>query len=213
MVLADRARAFRIAFVCTAASVLGGLLGYAIGIFLFEEIGKPVLEFYGYGPKFAEFQGTYNDWGAWAVFIAGVTPFPYKVITIASGVTALNFAVFMGASVIARGLRFFLLAGLLYWFGPAARTILEKYLGWITLALGVLLAGGFVAEIPDLPGCITEGDSLDEVFKMIEDAKRIWLETALERGKEIPEPQSERKYSGRFVLRVPKNLHRRLSIL
>ena len=92
MVLADRARAFRIAFVCTAASVLGGLLGYAIGIFLFEEIGKPVLEFYGYGPKFAEFQGTYNDWGAWAVFIAGVTPFPYKVITIMSGWTGMPLA-------------------------------------------------------------------------------------------------------------------------
>ena len=71
--------------------------------------------------------------------------------------------------------------------------------------------GGFVAEVPDLPGCITEGDDLDEVFRMIEDAKRIWIETALEKGKEIPEPREERKFSGRFVVRIPKTLHRRLA--
>ena len=95
MVLADRTRAFRLAFICTVASVLGGLLGYGIGVFLFEEIGLPLLEFYGFAPKFAEFQIKYNDWGAWAVFFAGVTPFPYKVITILSGVTALNLAIFL----------------------------------------------------------------------------------------------------------------------
>lgn len=145
MVLADRARAFRIAFVCTVASVLGGILGYAIGVFLFEEIGRPVLELYGYGPKFAEFQDTYNDWGAWAVFMAGVTPFPYKVITILSGVTALDIFIFTVASVAARGLRFFIVAGLLWHFGEPIRTFIEKRLSLLFGLFCALLVGGFAA--------------------------------------------------------------------
>ncbi len=145
MVLADRAKAFRIALVCTIASVLGGMLGYAIGLFLFEEVGRAVLEFYGYAPKFAEFQAKYNDWGAWAVFIAGVTPFPYKVITILSGVTALDLFVFTVASVAARGLRFFIVATLLWKFGDPIRDFIEKYLGLLFVLFCVLLAGGFVA--------------------------------------------------------------------
>ncbi len=145
MVLADRARAFRIAAVCTVASVLGGLLGYAIGLFLFEEIGKPVLELYGYGPKFAEFQDKYNDWGAWAVFIAGVTPFPYKVITILSGVTALDIFIFTVASVAARGLRFFIVAGLLWHFGEPIRDFIEKRLSLLFWLFCALLLGGFAA--------------------------------------------------------------------
>jgi membrane protein YqaA with SNARE-associated domain len=144
MVLADRAKAFRIALICTIASVLGGMLGYAIGVFLFEEVGRPMLEFYGYGPKFAEFQGKYNDWGAWAVFIAGVTPFPYKVITILSGVTSLDLLVFVVASVAARGLRFFIVAALLWKFGEPIRDFIEKYLGLLFVAFCVLLIGGFV---------------------------------------------------------------------
>ena len=144
MVLADRAKAFRIALICTIASVLGGMLGYAIGVFLFEEIGRPMLEFYGYGPKVAEFQGKYNDWGAWAVFIAGVTPFPYKVITILSGVTSLDLLVFVVASVAARGLRFFIVAALLWKFGEPIRDFIEKYLGLLFVAFCVLLIGGFV---------------------------------------------------------------------
>ena len=145
MVLADRAKAFRIAFICTAASVLGGMLGYGIGVFLFEEIGRPLLEFYGYAPKFAEFQAKYNDWGAWAVFIAGVTPFPYKVITILSGVTALDLFIFTAASVAARGLRFYIVAGLLWKFGEPIREFIEKYLGPLFVLFCVLLVGGFVA--------------------------------------------------------------------
>ena len=90
MVLAARTKWFKYAVVCTIASVLGGYLGYSIGYFAYETIGLPILEFYGKAEKFAEFQGMYNDWGAWIVFGAGVTPFPYKVITIASGVTALD---------------------------------------------------------------------------------------------------------------------------
>ena len=145
MVLADRAKAFRIAFICTVASVLGGMLGYAIGVFLFEEIGRPMLEFYGYAPKFADFQAKYNDWGAWAVFIAGVTPFPYKVITILSGVTALDIFIFIMASVAARGLRFYIVAALLWKFGEPIRDFIEKYLGLLFALFCVLLIGGFVA--------------------------------------------------------------------
>ncbi len=144
MVLAARDRAWRYAAVCTIASVLGGMLGYAIGMFLFESAGQPLLEFYGYAAKFDEFRGRYNEWGAWIVFIAGLTPFPYKVITIASGVTELDLAVFTVASVLSRGLRFFIVAALLWWLGPAVREFIEKRLGLMTIVFCVLLLGGFI---------------------------------------------------------------------
>ena len=145
MGLARRQRVWLYAAICTIASVLGGAFGYAIGYFLFDTVGQAVIDFYGMGEKFRTFTGWYNENGAAIVLFAGITPFPYKVITIASGVTGLNFAVFMAASVVARGLRFFLLAALLHWWGEQARDILERYLVWITLALGVLLVGGFIA--------------------------------------------------------------------
>jgi membrane protein YqaA with SNARE-associated domain len=144
MVLAARDSAWRYAAVCTIASVLGGMLGYAIGLFLFDSIGNPLLEFYGYAAKFDEFRGRYNEWGAWIVFIAGLTPFPYKVITIASGVTELDLGVFTVASVLARGLRFFIVAALLWWLGPPVREFIEKRLGLVTIVFCVLLLGGFV---------------------------------------------------------------------
>ncbi len=145
MVLKNPDRAWRIAFICTAASVLGGLAGYGIGYFLFEQIGRPVMEFYGHTAKFGTFRETYNEWGAWSVFIAGVTPFPYKVITILSGVTRLDVVIFMTASVAARGLRFFLTAALLWKFGPPIRAFIEKRLGLVFAVSCVLLAGGFAA--------------------------------------------------------------------
>lgn len=144
MVLAARQRAWRIATICTIASVLGGMLGYAIGYMAFEALGKPLLDFYGYTAKFNDFRAYYNDWGAWAVFIAGTTPFPYKVITILSGLTGLNLAVFTIASILARGLRFFLVAGLLWHFGAPIRTFIEKYLNILAVLFVVLLVGGFV---------------------------------------------------------------------
>ncbi len=144
MVLAQRARAFLLALNCTVASVLGGLLGYAIGYFLFETVGLPILEFYGYADRFAEFQGRYNEWGAWIVFIAGVTPFPYKVITITSGVVQLDLFVFTLASILARGLRFFVLAGLLWYFGPPIRDFIERRLGLVFTVFCILLVGGFI---------------------------------------------------------------------
>lgn len=145
MVLADRAKAWRFAAIATIASVLGGIAGYLIGYGLFDSIGQPVLELYGAMDKFETFRGRYNDYGAWIVFFAGVTPFPYKVITIASGVTALNFVVFMLASIASRGLVFFVICGLLYFFGQPIREFIEKRLGLVTTVFLVLLFGGFVA--------------------------------------------------------------------
>jgi membrane protein YqaA with SNARE-associated domain len=144
MILAAPRRAFLIAGVATVSSVLGGALGYALGAFFFDTIGQPVLGFYGYTDKFAEFQATYNEWGAWAVLIAGVTPFPFKVITILSGVTGLDFMVFTIASVVARAARFFLVAALLWKFGPPMRVFIEQRLGLMVTLFVALLFGGFV---------------------------------------------------------------------
>jgi membrane protein YqaA with SNARE-associated domain len=143
MIIAAPRRAFLIATVCLVSSVLGGLLGYYIGYGLFETVGRPVLEFYGKDAYFEEFATRYNEWGAWAVLIAGVTPFPYKVITIMSGVTQLNLGVFMVASVIARGLRFFIVAALLWKFGAPIRDFIERRLGLMFTLFVILLAGGF----------------------------------------------------------------------
>ena len=145
MVLAKRAKAWFYAAVATFSSVLGGAAGYAIGFFLFDLVGEPILSFYGKMEKFEQFAQGYNEWGAAIVLFAGVTPFPYKVITIASGVTALSFPVFMLASLVARGLRFYLVAALLYWFGPPIRDFIERRLGLVTLAFFVALFGGFIA--------------------------------------------------------------------
>jgi membrane protein YqaA with SNARE-associated domain len=144
MVIAAPRRAWLIAGVCTVSSVVGGLVGYGIGALLFDAVGQPVLDFYGYADKFAQFRGSYNDWGAWIVFGAGLTPFPYKVITIASGVTGLNLATFMIASVLARGLRFFLVTALLWYFGAPIKRFIERNLGWLTVLFFVLLLGGFL---------------------------------------------------------------------
>ena len=145
MVLADRTRAWLIAGVCTAASVIGGFLGYAIGYFLFEAIGQPIIEFYGLQEAFEGFKEAYASYGAIIVFGFGLTPLPYKVITIASGVAALNPLIFGLASVSSRGLRFFLEAALLYWLGPPVREFIEKRLEIVTLAVFVLGLAGFVS--------------------------------------------------------------------
>ncbi len=143
MVLADRARAWRIAFICTIASVLGGLAGYAIGALLFETVGKPLLAFYGYGDQFQHFTTRYNEWGAWIVAFAALTPFPFKVITIASGVAGLDLVVFTVASVLARGARFYLVAALLWRFGAPIQGFIERNLRILTTVFFVLLIGGF----------------------------------------------------------------------
>jgi len=144
MILAARERAWLIATVCTVASVAGGVAGYAIGALLFDTVGRPIVEFYGYMDRFQELQGRYEEWGAWIVAGAGFTPFPYKVITITSGVMHLDFWVFMIASVLSRGARFFLVALLLWHFGPPIRSFIERYLPQLTVLFFVLLLGGFI---------------------------------------------------------------------
>ena len=145
MILAARERAWLLAGLATLASVAGGMFGYGLGYFFYEAIGRPLIEFYGHAGKFGDFQLRYQDWGAWIVFIAGVTPFPYKVITITSGVVQLDLVVFTVASVLARGLRFFVLAGLLWYFGPPIRDFIERRLGLVFTLFCILLVGGFVA--------------------------------------------------------------------
>lgn len=145
MILARPDRAFAIATVALFASVAGGLAGYAIGWGLFEAVGRPVLDFYGRAEAAEAFNARFNDWGAWAVLVAGVTPFPYKVITIMSGWTGLNLAVFVVASLIARGLRFYLLALLLWRFGPPVRAFVERRLALVFTVFVALLVGGFLA--------------------------------------------------------------------
>ena len=145
LVLANRDKAFRLAAYATIASVLGGAFGYVIGYYLYEAIGIPLLDFYHYTAQFEKFCAAYNNYGAWVVFGAGITPFPYKIITIASGVTKLNFLVFMVASVIARGIRFYLIAWLLWKWGAPMKTWIEKNLGWLSILFFVLLVGGFLA--------------------------------------------------------------------
>jgi membrane protein YqaA with SNARE-associated domain len=144
LVRSHAGRAWWYALVCTVASVFGALLGSAIGALLYEAVAEPILNFYGYGEKFQPFAGKYNEWGAWAVLIAGLTPFPFKVITIASGATKLSLPVFILASIVARGIRFYAVAGLVYYFGPPVRQFIEKRLGLVfTLGLALLI-GGFV---------------------------------------------------------------------
>jgi len=143
MILARPERAWLIAGVALVASVLGGMLGYAIGAFAYEEIGRPILQALGKDAAMDAFNTRFNDFGFWAVLTAGVTPFPYKVITIMSGWTGLPVMTFMATSVLARGLRFFLVAALLWKFGAPIRDFIERRLGLVALAFVVLLFGGF----------------------------------------------------------------------
>lgn len=145
MVFADRTRWVRIAAVCTIASVLGAFLGYAIGAFLYETIGAPILAFYGKEDSFAEISEWYNIYGGWGVFFAALTPFPYKVLTIFSGVTGLNLVVFTVVSILGRGLRFFVVAWLLQRYGRPIQDFIERYLGVLFTLFVLLLFGGFYA--------------------------------------------------------------------
>jgi membrane protein YqaA with SNARE-associated domain len=143
MILAAPHRAFWIATVCLVSSVLGGLAGYAIGFFAFEEVGRPILASLGKAEAMLEFNQRFNDLGFWPVLIAGLTPFPYKVITIMSGWTGLPLGTFVVTSIVARGLRFFIVAGLLWKYGAPIRGFIERRLGLMFTLFVILLAGGF----------------------------------------------------------------------
>lgn len=144
MVLAARPQWWRIAATATAGSVLGGLFGYWIGAVLMDSWGHSILTFYGKEAAFTDLSARFEEWGGWAVLVAGVTPFPYKVITIFSGAVSLSLPVFIGVSILARALRFFVVAWLLYRYGPPIRTFIEKRLGLLFTLFIAALIGGFI---------------------------------------------------------------------
>jgi len=145
MILARPNRAFLIASVCLIASVLGGIAGYAIGALFYDQIGAPILAALGKADAMAEFNTRFNDLGFWPVLIAGLTPFPYKVITIMSGWTGLPLGTFIVTSIIARGIRFFVIAALLRQFGAPLCDFIERRLGLMFTLFIVILLGGFYA--------------------------------------------------------------------
>jgi membrane protein YqaA with SNARE-associated domain len=145
MILAQPRRAFLLAGLCTVMSVLGGFLGYAIGYFLFDAIGRPILEFYHAMGRYDALKAAFAQWGVWIIIIKGLTPIPYKLVTIASGVAQFPIVPFALASLISRSMRFFLLAALLWWFGEPVREFIERRLMLVTSLFAAALVGGFVA--------------------------------------------------------------------
>ena len=144
MALAKPHRAWHLATLTTVTSVLGGVLGYFIGYFLFEEVGRPLIEFYDAQDKFDTAKTWFDQYGIWVVFIAGFSPIPYKLFTITSGVLSLALLPFVLASAVGRGARFFLVAGVIYWGGEKFAAYLDKnidLIGWVTVAL---IAAGLV---------------------------------------------------------------------
>jgi len=142
MSLARPDRAYFYATLCTVTSVAGGILGYVIGAYLYDSLGLWLMQLYGYGAKVEAFREAYAEWGAWIILLKGMTPIPYKIVTIASGFAAYPILPFILLSFVARGMRFYLLAFLLNRYGPQARVILEERLGfWVTIGAVILIAG------------------------------------------------------------------------
>jgi membrane protein YqaA with SNARE-associated domain len=142
MSLARPDRAWRFAAICTLTSVAGGVLGYLIGAVLYDSVGLWLIRLYGYGDKIDAFREAYVHYGAWIILLKGLTPIPYKIVTIASGFAGYNFGLFVLLSLLTRGARFFAEAFLLKRYGPQARVIIEKRLGfWVTISALVLVAG------------------------------------------------------------------------
>jgi membrane protein YqaA with SNARE-associated domain len=144
MALARPRKSWFLAAVATIGSVLGGALGYAIGFLLLAKLAQPIINFYHYHAAFAAFQAKFAQYGVWVILIKGLTPIPYKIVTIAAGAAAFNFPLFMLASLITRGGRFFLEAGLLRIFGQAASDFIEKRLGLVTGLVAAGIVGGFL---------------------------------------------------------------------
>jgi membrane protein YqaA with SNARE-associated domain len=146
MALSRPDRAWRYAVACTLASVAGGMLGYLIGALLYDSVGQWIVRVWGYGDKIETIRQTFADYGYLIILGKGVTPIPYKIVTIASGFAGYNFAAFVGLSVLTRGARFFLEAFLLKRYGPRARVIIEERLGfWLTISVVVVVAGVIAA--------------------------------------------------------------------
>lgn len=145
MALARPDQAWRLATICTVASVLGGILGYSLGYFLFEAIAEPVLAAYGHADALARFESWFQRWGAAVILVKGLTPIPFKLVTIAAGAAKMDFATFLLTSAVTRGARFFLLAALIRRFGPGVRDFIERRLVLVTSAAALLLVLGVVA--------------------------------------------------------------------
>jgi membrane protein YqaA with SNARE-associated domain len=145
MCLARPEHAFRYAGICTIASVLGGIVGYAIGYLLYDTIGSFLIKLYNYGEQAEAFRAAYAEWGHWIILIKGATPIPYKIVTITSGFAAYDLFWFVVLSIITRGARFYLVAGLLYLWGDWAREFIERRLELLASLSLVLLIGGFAA--------------------------------------------------------------------
>ncbi|MDY7000840.1 MAG: VTT domain-containing protein [Thermodesulfobacteriota bacterium] len=142
--IAQRKRAFVLAFQCLVFSILGGAVGYVIGYYFMDLIGNPIIEFYGLTEKYAVVQNWYEKYSAWAVAAAGLTPIPYKLCTLTAGFFKIDFFVFLIASTLSRGLRFFAIAALIYAFGEKVRFFLEKRFDWVVVTALALLVLGFV---------------------------------------------------------------------
>jgi membrane protein YqaA with SNARE-associated domain len=144
LAVAAPTRALKFAAVCTAGSVLGGLAGYGIGFYAWDALGQPIVEFFNGAEKMTQIKALYDQHGALGILIAAITPIPYKVFTIFSGMMKYDLATFFGASVVGRGFRFFLVAGIIAWFGPAVKVYIERHFNLAVTAFTVLLIGGFV---------------------------------------------------------------------
>jgi len=147
MCLARPDRAFYYAGLCTLASVLGGLAGYAIGALLYDTVGKFLIDLYGYGDKAEVFHAAYAEWGHWVILIKGATPIPYKLVTITAGFARYDLFWFTVLSIITRGARFYLVATLLYFWGPPARAFIERRLELVAFVSLVIIVVGFYAAV------------------------------------------------------------------
>ena len=144
MALARPRQAWQFALICTVASVAGGALGYFIGYAVFDQLARPVIQLYGYGARFEAFQAMFAEYGLWVILVKGLTPIPYKIVTIASGAAHFDFLVFMAASLVTRGARFFLVATLLHFFGDQVRTFIERRLTLVSTLVATGIVGGFL---------------------------------------------------------------------
>ncbi len=144
LALSIPSRAFYFALLCSVGSVLGGALGYVIGVYLMDVVGNSIIAFYGLTDKYEYIQTLYQHYNAWAVAIAGFTPIPYKAFTITAGAFKINFWVFIGASFVSRSLRFFIVAYLIYKYGKPIKGFIDKYFNLLSIVLVILLVGGFI---------------------------------------------------------------------
>ena len=170
MIVADRRRAWRLAAICTVSSVVGGLAGYAIGYFLFDTVGRAIIEFYGAGDGFASLTQSFNDNGPLMILIGAISPIPYKVITITSGVAGLDIWTFLIYGLIGRAARYFIPCGLFYFFGPAANAFIEKHKALAGWGMLIAVIAGFAMAPLLFPKAGTEQvqeavESLDQAIE------------------------------------------------